>query len=102
MKKLLGIAVLGLLLSGCGDSNKIVDLKKNVKLISNDGSELFTQQLFWDAENEWLFTEEKFTFKNIDYDIDAIRLDTNKEFSQFKTGKLTGLLNFTEIKDSLQ
>ena len=83
-------------------STKIVDLKKNVKLISNDGSELFTQQLFWDAENEWLFTEEKFTFKNIDYDIDAIRLDTNKEFSQFKTGKLTGLLNFTEIKDSLQ
>ena len=45
-------------------STKIVDLKKNVKLISNDGSELFTQQLFWDAENEWLFTEEQFTFKN--------------------------------------
>ena len=82
-------------------STKIVDLKKNVKLISNDGSELFTQQLFWDAENEWLFTEEQFTFKNIDYDIDAIRLDTNKEFSEFKTGKLSGLLNFTEIKDSL-
>ena len=82
-------------------STKIVDLKKNVKLISNDGSELFTQQLFWDAENEWLFTEEQFTFKNMDYDIDAVRLDTNKEFSEFKTGKLSGLLNFTEIKDSL-
>ena len=82
-------------------STKIVDLKKNVKLISNDGSELFTQQLFWDAENEWLFTEEQFTFKNVDYDIDAVRLDTNKEFSEFKTGKLSGLLNFTEIKDSL-
>ena len=42
-----------------------------------------------------------FTFKNVDYDIDAVRLDTNKEFSEFKTGKLSGLLNFTEIKDSL-
>ena len=30
MKKLLGIVVLGLLLSGCGDSNKIVDLKKEI------------------------------------------------------------------------
>ena len=28
---------------------------------------------------------------------DAIRLDANKEFGQFKT--VTGLLNFTEIKN---
>lgn len=82
-------------------ATKIVDLKKNVKLLSDDGSELFTQQLFWDAENEWLFTEEPFTFKNIDYDISAIRLDTNKEFSEFKTGKLSGLITVTENKDSL-
>ena len=83
-------------------ATKIVDLQKNVKLMSNDGSELFTQQLFWDAESEWLFTEGQFTFKNMDYDIDAIRLDTNKEFSEFKTGKLSGSLNVTETKDSLQ
>ena len=37
-----------------------------------------------------------------DYDIDAIRLDTNKEFSEFKTGKLSGSLNVTETKDSLK
>ncbi len=83
-------------------ATKMVDLKNNVKLLSYDGSELITEQLFWDAENEWLFTEEKFTFKNADYDIDAIRLDTNKEFSEFKTGKLSGLINVTEIQDSLQ
>ena len=83
-------------------ATKIVDLQKNVKLMSNDGSELFTQQLFWDAESEWLFTEGQFTFKNMDYDIDAIRLDTNKEFSEFKTGKLSGSLNVIETKDSLQ
>ena len=83
-------------------ATKIVDLQKNVKLMSNDGSELFTQQLFWDAESEWLFTEGQFAFKNMDYDIDAIRLDTNKEFSEFKTGKLSGSLNVTETKDSLQ
>ncbi len=82
-------------------ATKIVDLKNNVKLVSYDGSELFTQQLFWDAENEWLFTEGEFTFKNMDYDIDAIRLDTNKEFSIFKTGKLSGLINVTETQESL-
>ena len=31
----------------------------------------------------------------------AIRLDTNKEFSKFQTGKLTGTMLVDEQKDSL-
>ena len=60
-------------------------------IINNyDGSELKTNQLYWDPEQEWLFSEEKFTFKNIDYDITAKRLDANRSFSIFNTGKLDG------------
>ncbi|MDA7566731.1 LPS export ABC transporter periplasmic protein LptC [Flavobacteriaceae bacterium] len=68
----------------------IVDMKGNVIINNYDGSELKTSQLFWDPDQEWLFTEKKFTFKNIDYDIAATRLDANRSFTIFNTGKLDG------------
>ena len=83
------------------NQTRIVDLQGNVVLLSHDGSRLETDQMYWDAEKEWLFTEQTFTFKNINYDMAAIRLDTNKEFSKFQTGKLTGTMLVNEQKDSL-
>ena len=46
------------------DQTKIVDLKGNVVLLSYDGSRLETSQMYWDAEKEWLYTEEPFIFQN--------------------------------------
>ena len=83
------------------NQTKIVDLKGNVVLFSHDGSRLETDQMYWDAEKEWLFTERPFDFENEDYDLEAIRLDTNKEFSKFQTGKLSGTILVEEQKDSL-
>ena len=83
------------------NQTKIVDLQGNVVLLSDDGSRLETSQMYWDSEKEWLFTEQPFTFKNINYDMAAIRLDTNKEFSKFQTGNLTGTMLLKEQKDSL-
>ena len=72
------------------NKTNIVDMKGNVIINNYDGSELKTSQLFWDPDQEWLFTEKKFTFKNIDYDIAATRLDANRSFTIFNTGKLDG------------
>ena len=83
------------------NQTRIVDLQGNVVLLSNDGSRLETSQMYWDSEKEWLFTERPFDFENEDYDLEAIRLDTNKEFSKFQTGKLTGTILVEEQKDSL-
>ena len=83
------------------NQTKIVDLQGNVVLLSHDGSRLETNQMYWDSEKEWLFTEQPFTFKNVNYDMAAIRLDTNREFSKFQTGKLTGTMLVEEQKDSL-
>ena len=82
-------------------ATNLIDLRQNVVLESQDGSVLRTNQLFWDAENEWLFTEQPFQFQNQDYDLNALRLDTNKEFSKFQTGELTGTIAVSETKDSL-
>ena len=68
----------------------IVDLIGNVIINTYDGSVLKTSQLYWDPEQEWLFTEKKFTFKSIDYDIVATRLDANRSFTIFNTGELDG------------
>ena len=81
------------------DSTKLIDLQGNVLIKSSNGAELTSDQIFWDSSNDWIFTEHPFDFKDLDYEISAIRLDTNKEFSKFKTGKLTGTI---AIKDSVE
>jgi LPS export ABC transporter protein LptC len=83
------------------NDTKLIDLRGNVKLKSHNGSILITEQLFWDAESEWLFTEKPFTFEDNDYNFEALRLDTNKEFSKFQTGSLIGTITVSEQKDSL-
>jgi len=83
------------------NQTKIVDLQGNVILLSHDGSRLETDQMYWDAAKEWLFTEQPFTFENSDYNLAANRLDTNKEFSKFQTGKLSGTIAVEEQQDSL-
>tara|TARA_Y100000389_G_scaffold93962_1_gene90583 strand:+ start:2809 stop:3384 length:576 start_codon:yes stop_codon:yes gene_type:complete len=83
------------------DETKLIDLKGNVQLKSHDGSILTTKQLFWDSENEWLFTEQPFTFNDQDYNFNALRLDTNRDFTKFQTGNLIGTITVTEPLDSL-
>ena len=78
------------------NKTNIVDLVGNVLIELSDGSVLKTSQLFWDPEQEWLFTEQNFTFKNDDYDIKANRLDANRQFTIFNTGKLDGNLTVEE------
>ena len=78
------------------DSTSIIDLQGNVVLQSSNGGLLETPQLYWDAESDWIFTEETFNFSNPDYDVVATRLDTNKEFTKFNTGKLTGTVAVQE------
>ena len=78
------------------DQTGIIDLQGNVVLQASDGGLLETPQLYWAAEEEWIFTEATFNFSNADYDVIATRLDTNKEFTKFKTGKLTGTVAVQE------
>tara|TARA_B100000795_G_scaffold150033_1_gene112358 strand:- start:424 stop:999 length:576 start_codon:yes stop_codon:yes gene_type:complete len=84
------------------DETKLIDLRGNVQLKSYDGSLLTTEQLFWDAQTEWLFTEKPFKFKDEDYDFDALRLDTNKDFTKFQTGNLIGTITVSEPLDTIQ
>ena len=59
-------------------------------LLSHDGSRLETDQMYWDAERGFL--QSKPLLSKILITIWLPRLDTNKEFSKFQTGKLTGTM----------
>ena len=74
----------------------ILDLVGNVKISSSEGDFLRTSQLYWDAESDWFFTNKNFKFWNSDYDVNAKRLDANKQFTKFNTGRLTGTMAVDE------
>ena len=69
---------------------EIIELRGNVVISDTTGTRLNTSQLYWDASQEWLFTEKNFTFTNITYDIEAVRLDANKSFQKVMTGMISG------------
>lgn len=62
----------------------IVDLRKDVELVTADGNILNAQQLYWDQVNQWVFTDEPYriTFNDGSYN-DGARFDANEDFTVF-------------------
>ena len=75
---------------------RLIDFQGNVVIISSLGESLFSDQLYFDTENEWLFTEGKFTYTDDNNKIIANRLDSNREFSDLLTGNLVGSINVSD------
>ena len=75
---------------------EIIDLQGNVVISDSTGTQLNTQQLYWDSGQEWLFTEKNFTFTSEDYDLEATQLDANRSFSKLMTGVLRGTVQVQE------
>jgi len=75
---------------------KLIDFQTNVVIISSEGQSLFSEQLYFDTENEWLFTEGNFKYIDDNNNIIANRLDSNREFSDLLTGNLVGSINVSD------
>ncbi|NAY92119.1 LPS export ABC transporter periplasmic protein LptC [Muricauda sp. JGD-17] len=76
----------------------LIDLQGNVVIESHDGKKLETPQLFYDRKNNWIFTEETFTYTNPEDGtvMDGEGMDFNKDFSFFKAHKTYGLMTIKE------
>ena len=70
--------------------------KGNVVIESADGSKIKSSQIYWDPEQEWLFTEEDIVFSSNEYDINANKLDADRSFKLLKTGQLNGNFLFDD------
>ncbi|WP_298477894.1 LPS export ABC transporter periplasmic protein LptC [uncultured Maribacter sp.] len=82
-------------------ATNVIDLQGNVVIASHDGKKLETTQLYWDQGNEWIFTQEKFTFTNPEDGtvMDGEGMDFNKDLSFLNAHKTYGLMLIKEEND---
>ena len=78
------------------NSYRFMEFNDNVEITTSDGEVLTTDKLYYDTENEWLFTENNFEYIDKTNKIIANRLDSNRDFTDLITGNLTGSINITE------
>jgi LPS export ABC transporter protein LptC len=74
----------------------IIDLQGKVKIASEDGQILETEQLYYDQKNEWFFTEKKFKFtspKGVSY---GEGIDFSKDFKKINSQKISGNIQSSE------
>lgn len=75
---------------------KMVSLVGSVTIETSDGNKIKSSQIYWDPEQEWLFTEENIVFSSDEYDINAKMLDADRSFKLLKTGQLNGNFLFDD------
>ncbi|WP_338039077.1 LPS export ABC transporter periplasmic protein LptC [Maribacter litopenaei] len=82
-------------------STTIIDLQGNVVIKGHDGKKLEAPQLYYDRENEWAFTQEKFKFTNPEDGtvMDGEGMDIKKDLSFLNAHKTYGLMLIKEDKD---
>lgn len=71
----------------------ITELKGNVVIINHtDQSKLYTNQLFWDQNTDYFFSEKSFKLTNPTDTIRGIGFESKKDLTKFLAKKLSGEL----------
>ena len=74
----------------------IIDLVGNVKITSQDGQILETDQLYFDQKNEWFFTEKSFKFTDVKGVSNGQGIDFSKDFKVINSQKIAGEIESDE------
>ena len=82
-------------------STGLIDLRGNVVIETHDGKKLEAPQLYYDQDNEWVFTQNKFKYTNPEEGtiMDGEGMDFNKDFSFLNAHKTYGLMTIKENID---
>ena len=68
----------------------IIDLQGKVKISTEDGQILETEQLYFDQKNDWFFTERRFKFTDPKGVSNGQGIDFSKDFKVVNSQKITG------------
>jgi LPS export ABC transporter protein LptC len=68
----------------------IIDLQGKVKIVSDQGQMLETQQLYYDQKNAWFFTERKFKLTSPKGVSNGQGIDFSKDFKVINSQRITG------------
>ena len=74
----------------------LIDLQGNVRITTETGQLLETEQLYFDQKNEWFFTEKKFKFtdpKGVSY---GEGIDFSKDFKIVNSQRIKGEIDQSE------
>ncbi|MCW2118670.1 LPS export ABC transporter periplasmic protein LptC [Flavobacterium sp. 7A] len=74
----------------------IIDLQGKVRIISQDGQKLETEQLFYDQKNEWFYTEKRFKFTDLKGVSNGQGIDFSKDFKVIHSQKISGEVDSKE------
>ncbi|HLT53069.1 MAG TPA: LPS export ABC transporter periplasmic protein LptC [Flavobacteriaceae bacterium] len=74
----------------------IVDMQGNVVLSTATGDTLFAEQLFYDKEKEWLYTNKPVTLKTKSDIINGNGFDSNRNFTNAEVLEITGMISVDE------
>jgi LPS export ABC transporter protein LptC len=77
-------------------STNIIDLQGNVKINSEQGQVLETEQLYYDQKNEWFFTEKNFKFTDPKGSSNGQGIDFSKDFKVINSQNIIGEIESSE------
>lgn len=73
-------------------NSNLVDLRDEVVLITSDSLILEAEQMYWDQEHKWVFTDRPYKMKLKDGSYNnGARFDSNEEFTNFLSRKNDGV-----------
>ncbi|MEL1243514.1 LPS export ABC transporter periplasmic protein LptC [Flavobacterium sp. DGU11] len=76
------------------NKSDIIDLQGNVRITSDDGKVMETQQLYYDQKNEWFYTEKRFKFTDEKGSyIEGPGVDFSKDFKVFNAQRNVAEIN---------
>ena len=78
------------------NNTDLVDMRNNVVIITSSNDTLFTDQLYYNKSQQWLFTNFPFRYKSFDKDISGVGFDSNIDFSQINFLDVNGYVYLDE------
>lgn len=78
------------------DKTGLVDIQGHVVITTHDGNILKTEQLYYDQNREWLFTNVPVTFTTKQDVINGTGFDSNREFTNAEVLEVTGIISLDD------
>ncbi len=78
------------------DQNDLIDLQKNVIIVTQQNDSIFADQLYYDQKNEQIFTNEAFKFKSTTKIMSGVGFNSDKDFKDFQAMEITGTIYLDE------
>lgn len=79
----------------------LVDLRNNVKVVTQDGTTVLAEQMYWDKKNKWVFTDKPYTiqFKDGSFN-EGQGFNGSDDFKTFMSRKNQGVQLIDKTKET--